>query len=132
MMNNYFESVKKDIKQLVRYNEIEIDYTELINNRDSVEESLYDDLWINDSVTGNASGSYFCNSYKAKETVLEDMDTVKEALKEFCVSAETIGEKFLNEEWEYLDVTARCYVLGSALSSALDELIEEYETENDL
>ena len=131
MANNYYDSVKEDIKQLIRYNEIELDYTELVNNRDSVEEKLYDELWVNDSVTGNASGSYFCNSYKAKEAVLEDMDTVKEALTEFCVSAEEIGNRFLDEDWEYLDVTARCYVLGSALNEALDELIEEYEANNE-
>jgi hypothetical protein len=53
---------------------------------------------------------------------MEDTDTVMEALQEFCVSPETIGERFLNEDWEYLDVTARCYVLSWAISEALDEI----------
>jgi len=93
-----------------------------MEDRDSFEQELNDSLWIDDSVTGNASGSYTFNSYQAREYVLADMDTVREALQEFCVDAETIGEKFLNEDWEYLDVTARCYVLGSAISEALDNL----------
>lgn len=54
-----------------------------------------------------------------------DMETVAEALREFCVDAATIGEKFLAEDWEYLDVTARCYVLGQAISEALDDLSGE-------
>ena len=53
------------------------------------------------------------------------MDTVTEALREFCVDAETIAEKFLEEDWEYFDVAARCYILGAAISEALDEIEEE-------
>lgn len=31
--------------------------------------NVYDELWIDDSVTGNGSGSYTFNSYKAEENV---------------------------------------------------------------
>ena len=125
-MYNYLETMIEDVKEAIRSN-AEITAEELTYNRDDIEQKLYDELWIDDSVTGNASGSYFCNSYKARECVIDNMEIASEALKEFCVSAEEIGERFLNEDWEYLDVTIRCYLLGQAISEALDEL--EFELE---
>ena len=41
---------------------------------------------------------------------------------EFGTSASDIGEKFLDEDWEYFDVSIRCYLLGQAISEVLDEL----------
>lgn len=121
---NYLEAVKADALEAIRNNYDLTDYSD----REEAEEALNDDLWTDDSVTGNGSGSYTFNSYKAREYVFADPDTVEEALREFCVSAEEIGNKFLDEEWEYLDVTARCYVLGQAINKALDEMEEAGET----
>lgn len=47
---------------------------------------------------------------------------LRDALREFCVKAETIGDKFLSNDWEYFDVTIRCYLLGGAIEAALDEI----------
>lgn len=121
---NYYEAVKEDALEAIRNNYDLTDYSD----REEAEEALNDDLWTDDSVTGNGSGSYTFNSLEARDYVLADPDTVKEALREFCVSAEEVGNKFLDEEWEYLDVTARCYVLGQAIAEALDEMEEAGET----
>jgi hypothetical protein len=83
-------------------------------------------MWVADEVTGNGSGSYTFDRAQARAYALADIDTVKEALKEFDTPAETIAEKFLEDDWEYFDVTARCYVLGQAIDAALD--IIEAET----
>lgn len=83
-------------------------------------EELYDDLWTEDNVTGNGSGSYTFNRCEAKEYVTDNMDLCIEALKEFCIDSETIAEKFLCEDWEYFDVTIRCYLLGECLSEVLE------------
>ena len=121
-MKNYFEQVKQDIEQYLADNEWRFDITDLgSEDPDEVREEFYNILWVEDSVTGNASGSYTFNREEAKENVLNDMETVGEALKEFGIDAETIGNKFINEDWEYFDVTARCYVLGSALDEVLRE-----------
>lgn len=126
MKYNYFEAVKTDVKNWISEN---INLEEYAGERDRLEEELNDSLWIEDSVTGNRSGSYtFCRE-TAKGYVLEDAETVKEALEAFGVDAETIAEKFLSEDWEYFDVTARCYELGSAIAEALDEIEEEQEAE---
>ena len=131
MMNyNYLEAMKEDVKEYVK-NEAELTLDDLLYNRSDLEEKLHDDLWVNDSVTGNASGSYFCNTYKSKECVLDNMDLLKEMCQEFGTDAETIGQKFLDDEWEWMDVSIRCYLLGQAISEALDEIEEELTSEEE-
>ena len=120
---NYREAVTADVIDFIRDEVNPADY----ESREALSEFLNDELWTCDSVTGNASGSYTFNAYKAKEFVFSDQDTVSESLREFCVDAETIAEKFLNQDWEYFDVTARCYVLGQAIESALDSIENEPE-----
>lgn len=118
---NYLEAVTADVIDFIRD---EIDTTEY-TDRDALAEYLNDELWTADNVTGNASGSYTFSRYKAQQFVMADQDTVMEALKEFCVDAETIAENFLRQNWEYFDVTARCYVLGQAIEAALNSLEAE-------
>ena len=115
---NYLQAVTDDVIDYIRENINATDF----ENREELAERLNDDLWIEDSVTGNASGSYTFNSHKAKEFVFADPDTVSEALREFCVEADEIADRFLSMNWEYFDVTARCFCLGSAIESALDAL----------
>ena len=118
---NYIEAVTADVIDFIRDEVNAADY----ENREALSEFLNDELFCCDSVTGNGSGSYTFNAYKAKEFVFADPDAVSEALREFCVDAETIAEKFLSQNWEYFDVTARCYVLGQAIESALDSIENE-------
>ena len=131
MMNyNYLEAMVEDIKEYIR-NDAEIDRNDLEYGREALEEKLNDDLWTEDSVTGNASGSYFCNSYKSMECVLDNIDLLHEMCEEFGIEAETIGQKFLDEEWEWMDVSIRCYLLGQAIAQALDEIEEDLEEEEE-
>lgn len=58
---NYMEAVKEDVKN---YIDSEINFEDF-DSLEELEEKLNDELWTEDSVTGNASGSYYCNSYKA-------------------------------------------------------------------
>lgn len=92
-------------------------------DRDALVEHLNDELWTCDSVTGNASGSYTFNRLQAREYVIDNGELLEEAIREFCVDAETVAEKFLSEDWEYFDVTIRCYVLGEAIENAVDEFL---------
>ena len=116
---NYMEAMKEDIKTYLE-DEFEYRYSDL--DRDELEQELNDDLFICDSVTGNASGSYtFCRA-TAKEYVIDNMEICKEAIDEFCIDANTVADKFLSEDWEYFDVTIRCYLLGSAIAEVLDEM----------
>ena len=118
MKYNYLESINADVME---YIENEVNLTDY-EDKDELQEELHNNLWTEDSVTGNGSGSYtFCRQ-TAKEYVTENMEECIEALKEFCIEAETIAEKFLSEDWEYFDVTIRCYLLGQAISEVLEEI----------
>lgn len=90
--------------------------------RDELEEKLNDDLWIDDGVTGNASGSYYCNSYKAMQAVTDNMELLQEALDEFGADYADIWRRFMAGDWEYFDVTIRCYLLSSIIADALDDM----------
>lgn len=118
---NYLEETKQNIRDYME----ETDFTFNGKNREEVEERLNEEYWINDSITGNASGSFTFNTYQAQECVTEDIETLINACEEFCIDNGTIGEKFLNEEWEWMDVICRCYVLGQAIAEVLDELEEK-------
>lgn len=121
-MYDYLEQVTADVRDYV---EQEIDLTEWAGDRDGLEEKLNDDLWTCDSVTGNGSGSYTFNRVQAQIYVLDGMDELQEAVNEFGIDSETIGKKFLESDWEYFDVTIRCYLLGQAIAAVLDDLEED-------
>ena len=122
-MYNYMEAMKEDIRQAIINDYTLSDY----ENRDEFEEVLNDELWIDDSVTGNASGSYTFNTARAAEYVHEDgEDYIREAVAEGWLDAETVAEKFLDGDYEYFDVTIRCFLLGQAISAVLDEMDGEY------
>lgn len=132
-MYNYLENVTNDAKQAILENLDNWD----VANRDELEEKANDDLWCDDSVTGNASGSYTFNREAAKEYVTgsdDGLDTLRNAVREFDCEHKAFTA-FLKDDWEYLDVTIRCYLLGQAISAALDELegegkIQYQEEEN--
>ena len=121
---NYLEAVTSDVRD---YIENEVNLTEWRGRRDELEETLNDDLWINDSVTGNASGSYYCNTWKAEEALAHNWDLLAEALEEFGQS----GTDILRKGAEAMDVTIRCYLLGQAIAEVLEELEEELEEEEE-
>ena len=117
-MYDYLENVTADVRDYV---EQEIDLSEWAGDRDGLEEKLNDDLWTCDSVTGNASGSYYCNTWKAEEALAHNLDLLTEALEEFGLD----GTDVLKEGAEAMDVTICCYLLRQAIAEVLDELEEE-------
>lgn len=130
---NYYAAMRRDVR-----NAIDEGYSldEWRGRRDDLEENLNDDLWIDDSVTGNASGSYYCNSYKAMQAVTDNMELLQEALDEFGADYADIGRRFTDGDWEYFDVTIRCYLLPSVISEVLDDIeataqLDEPEGESD-
>lgn len=105
MKYNYYEAVLEDVREALEETDVR-DY-----------EELYNQLWIDDAVTGNGSGSYTFNEWKAEENLCHNMDLLKEALEEFGCDL-----SYLEKGAEACDVTIRCYLLAHALSEALEEL----------
>lgn len=123
-MYDYKEAVRDDTKEAIkeRYSNETI-IQRIAEDRSEFESELYDELFICDSVTGNASGSYTFNAWQAEENICHNMELLEEACNEFC---EDLGE-LVKRGAEICDVTIRCYLLGSAISDVLDEYEEDYE-----
>ena len=117
---DYRECVREDVMNYIKEHEIKV----TTENRDEIQETLYDDMFISDSVTGNASGSYTFSTWQAEENLCHNMDLLKDACDEFGCEP-----KFDSAEW--CDVTIRCYLLGEVLSEVLDEIEEEVEEEEE-
>lgn len=117
---DYTEAETADICEYIREN-INIDDYEDI---DELREKLYDELWADDSVTGNGSGSYTFSRYVAERNLCGNLSLLAEAISEFC--DEDNSFKYLSDP-ERADVTIRCYLLGQCIDAALDEM--DIETE---
>ena len=120
---DYRQAVMDDIRDYIKENNIRVTN----DNREELETTLRDTLWANDSVTGNASGSYTFNAWKAEEYLCHNLDLLAEAIDEFGADAGTYKDCI--ESAETADVTIRCYLLTECLSSVLDELEVEEEDE---
>jgi hypothetical protein len=85
MRYDYRKALMSDIKAYIRENGFE--------NKGYYE--LYDLLWVEDSVTGNGSGSYTFNRCQAKEYLKGNlMIELEDALNEFGCGIDIIGNDF--------------------------------------
>lgn len=123
MKYNYIEEMKEDINEYLCDNYTDRALREKLHDKEAFYEELFDDLWVEDSVTGNASGSYTFNTYLAEEYIAHNLDLLKEALDEFGGHYSVALEKGA----EYCDVIIRCYLLGQAITQVLNDLESEYE-----
>lgn len=110
---NYYEVLKQDIN----------DYLNETDERDY--STLYDEMINEDSITGNASGSYTFSTWQAEENLAHNTDILISALSEFGIDDSAYN--ILSRGAESLDVIIRCYLLGEVLTEVLEELEESEE-----
>lgn len=124
MRYDYESAVREDVEQAICDNYTENELVAMLRDdgRDSVEEKFNDELWIDDAVTGNASGSYTFNAYAAEENICHNMDLLAEVCDEF---GDDVGDA-IRRGAEFCDVTIRCYLLRGAISEFLDEFEREH------
>jgi hypothetical protein len=119
---DYLEAVKADVTEWLNDNEgMSFKWTDF-DDADEAAEWLYDKLWVEDSVTGNASGSYYCNAWRAEEAICHNLDLLSDAVSEFGG-----GFDVLKEGAEACDVTIRCYLLRDAIAEVIDELDPDFD-----
>lgn len=113
---NYYDDMRQGVRNAIAkgYN-----LDEWRGRRGELEEKLNEDLETDYSVTGRA---YRCNSYKAMQAVIDNMELLQEALYEFDTDDARIGLNFKLGDWEYFDVTIRCYLLRAVISDVLDDI----------
>ena len=117
---NYEEAVLEDVKEAILERLREgnyVDYDDLEDAQDEIQE----DLWADDGVTGNASGSYTFNAFMAELYLVGNGDLYGEALEEF-------GGKY-DSSPEARDVTIRCHLLSTAIREALasEDILAAFE-----
>lgn len=88
---DYLENVKEDVRNYIEENKIVV----TSSNREEVEQELNDTLFVNDSVTGNASGSYTFSTWQEAKKHIWLAYTPKECIKELtdtCIVGWKDGE----------------------------------------
>ena len=117
---NYAEAVKADIRAWLEENRSMDELKESLQDEytfNATVDRLNDELWVEDSITGNASGSYTCNRWQAEEYLCHNWGLLSEAYREFG------GEPDLDNP-EGCDVTIRCYLLYGCLTEVLEEIAD--------
>ena len=118
---DYMAAVENDIRTYLEENNIVI----TSENKEEMFEELTERLWVEDSVTGNASGSYTFSTWKAEEYLCHNLDLLAEACEEFGSNID-----ILKDGAEACDVTIRCYLLSECLNNVLDDVeVEAVEEE---
>ena len=87
-----------------------------------MKEDLNKKLFVDDSVTGNTSGSYTFNAWKAEEYLCHNLDLLAEANEEFGCSSD-----ILSDGAEMCDVIIRCYLLGQAIENVAPDMWQDWE-----
>ena len=120
---DYREALTEDIERVLTegtYNNVfnyHIYNGEIIDKRQLYDE-LYDELDIDDSVTGNMSGSYTCNTIQAGEYVGPNWNILLDALDAW-------GYENPPHNIETADVMIRCYLLGECLWNVLQNMLND-------
>lgn len=115
---DYLSAVESDVREYIENNVNFHDYSDL----DEMKEDLNEKLFVEDSVTGNASGSYTFNTWKAEEYLCYNLDLLAEANEEFGGSSD-----ILSDGAEMCDVTIRCYLLGQAIENVAPDMCQDWE-----
>lgn len=115
---DYLSAVESDVREYIENNVNFHDYSDL----DEMKEDLNEKLFVVDSVTGNASGSYTFNNWKAEEYLCHNLDLLAEANEAFDGSSD-----ILSDGAEKCDVTIRCYLLGQAIENVAPDMWQDWE-----
>ena len=121
MRYSYKEQITEDVRDWVTENRFDMQDVD----KENLYDYIYDRCFLEDSVTGNASGSYTFNRWQAREYIFSDLDSgeyLHEMISDGYTDAQTIGNMIVNDNWEWLDVSIRCYLLGEAVSTVVAEM----------
>ena len=108
---DYMEHLREDILLFLGDNEDRYGLLDILRGSND----LYDELWMTDSVTVNASGSYTFSTWDAEECLCHNWGLMQEMCDEYASNPRTSNP-------EILDVGIRCYLLTPALENIANDL----------
>lgn len=109
---NYKEEMVDELESMLKDSDVSFDG----KNRGEAFEELQD-LAFDRDLTGNRTGSYWCNELKAERALLGNFDLVQDALDEFGMESVSSPELVSGE---HLDVLVREHLLPSIIDDVLD------------
>lgn len=108
----YQEQVKADFGEFFAENYGErYQKAETEQEKSNLIDEAFQEALIDDGVTGNASGSYYMNAYKARDMVLDNIDHVANLLYRCDVTDKPLEYYLANFKEETLDVLVRYHTL---------------------
>lgn len=107
--NDYYQQIKNDAIAAID-EQFDCGYWD----GDTEWDVVYDNLFLDDAVTGNSSGSYTFNAAKARENVADAIwdDKVLNALEEIGCSADQLADYLRDNDPESIDVCIRCAMIS--------------------
>lgn len=109
---NYQLEMVDELESMLKDSDIEFDG----KNRGEAFEELQD-LAFDRDLTGNRTGSYWCNELKSERALLGNFDLVQDALDDFGMESISSPELVSGE---HLDVLVREHLLPSVIDEVLD------------
>lgn len=109
---DYREHVSEDVRDYIANHYTREELKSLADDLEDLGEKLHDEMWTDDSVTGNESGSYTFNAWQAEENLCHNLDLLQEVGREF-------GELDITDP-EGCDVSIRCYLLDECINEVLN------------
>lgn len=115
--NDYYQQVKNDAIAA-----IDEQFDRGYWDSDTEWDVVYDNIFVDDGVTGNGSGSYFFNAAKAREAVTDAIwdKRILDALEQIGCDGDAISQYLRDDDPESLDVCIRCAMLGEVYGEIED------------
>lgn len=117
---NYLEAITNDIECWMDKDGDPFDISQF-ESRDEAAEFLYDELWDEDSITGNGLYGY-ADEYLCEEYLCHNLDILLEAINELDILSDPFQLRSYIDNHKiarYLDCAIRCYLLSEAINKAL-------------
>lgn len=123
MKYDYLAALEADIKTWMVDNYFDI--SEYSDNEDA-HEFLRDEIWSEDSVTGNGS-DWYDSAEKCEEYLCGNWDLILSAIDNFCIDANDVIKTYKNKIPCFLDCLVRLDLLDAAIENVLEELESDKE-----
>lgn len=112
-MYNYKEN---EINDILDYIDTQVNLQKY-DNEEELFDRLYEELWDEDTITGNQSG--YMTEKEHEYFIAENFKLIKEAMEAFGYSIKDIPDE---NPCTWLDTLIRCYLLNDCLYEALNRL----------
>lgn len=118
---DYRKVITNNIKDWIQMNGVLEEAKEQEWSYQELYDWLYDELWAEDSITGNGPYRY-ASEEECQEYIATNLALYFEAANEFCEFPDAGAPWIYEEPARHIDATIRCYLFGECLYQALDDL----------